>query len=83
MPTAYQPESGHVPSERFGKNPLPPWNAGIYDRAIQSLVLWARILYLIAVNVKACGQFSRYQKKQEIAILNVRSFLMNAIFFMM
>ena len=40
-------------------------------------------VYLIAVNVKAGGQLNKYQKKEEIAILNVRSFLMNAIFFIM
>ena len=35
----------HVTLNFFGK-PLSPWEAGIYDRATQSLALWARMLYI-------------------------------------
>jgi hypothetical protein len=44
-------------SSVFGCKSFSPWNAGIYDRAIQSLLLRARMLYLNGLGNVKCPQY--------------------------
>jgi hypothetical protein len=58
----------------LGSKPLPPWNAGIYDRVTQSLVPWVRILYKnydMATDKKIQGRYTCTDYRSEMILLGL------------